>query len=344
MQVDICVGLWYNILSNYGERFGAMASDAKELYQKIEAEVSKIVVGKADKLRLVAAALFADGHILLDDLPGVGKTTLAKTLSRALGCEAKRVQFTPDLLPSDVTGMNVYDRASGAFRRLQGPVMTNLLLADELNRAIPRTQSALLEAMEERQVTLDGETEPLPKPFFVLATQNPVESESTFRLPAAQLDRFMMCLTRGYPAPEEERTMLRQVGSRVDLMQVQAVTSPEEICAVQKDIEQGVSVSDEMLAYIVSLTTATRSCDELRLGASPRASRALFRAAKALAAIGGRDYITPDDVKTLAVPVLAHRVVLSSRAVQTGRTAAAVVTELCEALAVPPKTAEVFHA
>lgn len=321
-----------------------MASDAKELYQKIEAEVSKIVVGKADKLRLVAAALFADGHILLDDLPGVGKTTLAKTLSRALGCEAKRVQFTPDLLPSDVTGMNIYDRASGSFKRLQGPVMTNLLLADELNRAIPRTQSALLEAMEERQVTLDGETEPLPKPFFVLATQNPVESESTFRLPAAQLDRFMMCLTMGYPAPEEEQTMLRQVGSRVDFTQVQAVTNPEEICAVQKNIEQGVSVSDEMLAYIVDLTTATRSCDELRLGASPRASRALFRAAKALAAIEGRDYITPDDVKELAVPVLAHRVVLSSKAVRTGKTAAAVIAELCGALAVPPKTAEVFHA
>lgn len=321
-----------------------MASDAKELYQKIEAEVSKIVVGKADKLRLVAAALFADGHILLDDLPGVGKTTLAKTLSRALGCEAKRVQFTPDLLPSDVTGMNIYDRASGAFKRLQGPVMTNLLLADELNRAIPRTQSALLEAMEERQVTLDGETEPLPKPFFVLATQNPVESESTFRLPAAQLDRFMMCLTMGYPAPEEERTMLRLVGSRVDFTQVQAVTSPEEICAVQKNIEQGVSVSDEMLAYIVELTSATRSCDELRLGASPRASRALFRAAKALAAIEGRDYITPDDVKTLAVPVLAHRVVLSSKAARTGKTAAAVIAELVAELAVPPKTAEVFHA
>ncbi len=321
-----------------------MSADAKKLEQEIVREVSRVVVGKEDKLRLITAALLADGHILLDDLPGVGKTTLVKALSRSLGCRSTRVQFTPDLLPSDVTGMNIYDRASGAFRRLDGPVMTNLLLADELNRAIPRTQSALLEAMEERQVTLDGVTEALPKPFFVLATQNPVESESTFRLPAAQMDRFMMCLSMGYPSETEEAAMLRLVGKAIPFDTVQAVTSPEALCRLQDEVQSGVAVSDDMTAYIVAITAATRRSEELRLGASPRASRALYRASKALAAIEGRDYVTPDDVKTLAAPVLCHRLVLSSRAAMAGKTAQSVLGELVEAVPVPPRTADVFHA
>ena len=321
-----------------------MSADAKTLEQEIVREVSRVVVGKEDKLRLITAALLADGHILLDDLPGVGKTTLVKALSRALGCRSSRVQFTPDLLPSDVTGMNIYDRASGAFRRLDGPVMTNLLLADELNRAIPRSQSALLEAMEERQVTLDGETEALPKPFFVLATQNPVESESTFRLPAAQLDRFMMCLTMGYPGEREEADMLRLVGTEIPFDRVQAVTSPEELCRLQDEVQHRVAVSDAMTDYIVAIAAATRASDRLRLGASPRASRALYRASRALAAIEGRDFVTPDDVKTLAAPVLCHRLVLSSRAAMAGQTAQSVLQEIVASVPVPPQTADVFHA
>ncbi len=321
-----------------------MVADARKLKEDIVREVSRVVVGKEDKLRLITAALLADGHILLDDLPGVGKTTLVKALSRALGCQSSRVQFTPDLLPSDVTGMNIYDRATGAFKRLDGPVMTNLLLADELNRAIPRTQSALLEAMEERQVTLDGATQALPKPFFVLATQNPVESESTFRLPAAQLDRFLMCLSMGYPSETEEAAMLRLVGGAIPFDAVQPVTSPEALCALMDEVQSGVAVSDEMTAYIVAVTAATRKSEKLRLGASPRASRALYRASKALAAIEGRDFVTPDDVKTLAAPVLCHRLVLSSRAAMAGETAQDVLAQLLDTVPVPPKTADVFHA
>ena len=319
-----------------------MLSEAFKLQQDIEKEVGKVLVGKAGQLRLITAAILAGGHILLEDLPGVGKTTLVKGLSRALGCDSKRIQFTPDLLPSDVTGMNIFDRNSGRFRRMQGPVMTNLLLADELNRAIPRTQSALLEAMEEKQVTLDGETEKLPEPFVVLATQNPVESESTFRLPAAQMDRFLMCLSLGYPSAAEEAAMLRLVGGSADFDAVQAVTGPAAIAALQKEIE-GVTVSDAVAEYIVAVTTATRQSDALRLGASPRASRALYRAAKALAAVSGRDFVTPDDVKELAAPVLCHRLMLSARAVMAGQTAEAVLAQILEKLPVPPAKEALFE-
>ena len=315
--------------------------NAQELERSLVREVSKVVVGKAARLRLITAAILAEGHILLEDLPGVGKTTLVKCLAAALGCESKRVQFTPDLLPSDVTGMNIFDRQSGGFRRLRGPVVTNLLLADELNRAIPRTQSALLEAMEERQVTIDGETERLPAPFFVLATQNPVESESTFRLPAAQMDRFLMCLSMGYPTPEEEIEMLRLVGNDIPFDEVGAVTSPEEICRLQKEI-QSVRVSDEVTAYIVALTESTRRSPDLRLGASPRASRALYRAGKALAAVSGRDFVTPDDIRELVVPVLCHRLVLSADAVMAGKMPIDVLTALADAVPVPPAREALF--
>ena len=317
--------------------------NASSLERELTREVSKVVVGKAAQLRLIAAALLAEGHILLEDLPGVGKTTLVKCLAIALGCDSKRIQFTPDLLPSDVTGMNIFDRASGGFRRLRGPVVTNLLLADELNRAIPRTQSALLEAMEEKQVTIDGETEPLPAPFFVLATQNPVESESTFRLPAAQMDRFLMCLSMGYPTPEEEAAMLRLVGRDIPYAEVQTVTSPAELCRLQKEA-QDVRVSDEVTDYIVAITDSTRHSPDLRLGASPRASRALFRTAKALAAVSGRDFVTPDDVRELVLPVLCHRLVLSADAAMTGKTAAAVLTALADAVPVPPAKEAYFPA
>ncbi len=318
-----------------------MLNNAFELEQALDREVSKVVVGKSAQLRLITAAILAEGHILLEDLPGVGKTTLVKSLSAALGCESKRIQFTPDLLPSDVTGMNIFDRQTGEFRRMQGPVVTNLLLADELNRAIPRTQSALLEAMEEKQITLDGETEKLPAPFVVLATQNPVESESTFRLPAAQMDRFLMCLSLGYPTTDEEIELLRLVGDDIPYASVEAVTSPEELCEMQKQVQE-VRISDEVTAYIVALTESTRNCPDLRLGASPRASRALYRASRALAAVSNRTFVTPDDIKELAVPVLCHRLVLSADAVMAGRSPVEVLTGLLDALPVPPTKEELF--
>ena len=318
-----------------------MLQDAAKLAKNLELEVSKVVVGKSAQLRLITAAILADGHILLEDLPGVGKTTLVKCLSTALGCQAKRVQFTPDLLPSDVTGMNIFDRQTGAFKRMQGPVMTNLLLADELNRAIPRTQSALLEAMEEKQVTLDGVTEKLPAPFVVLATQNPVETESTFRLPAAQMDRFLMCLSLGYPTAEEELQMLSVVGDEIPYDAVRPVTGPEQLVVLQKEIA-AVRVSPDVAEYIVSITEATRRSPDLRLGASPRATRAMYRAAKALAAVSGRDYATPDDVRELAEPVLCHRMVLSADAAMAGRDVQQVLAGIIEALPVPPEKEKLF--
>jgi MoxR-like ATPase len=314
-----------------------MPKNAFELEQALTQEVSKVVVGKAPQLRLMTAAILADGHILLEDLPGVGKTTLVKCLSAALGCQSRRIQFTPDLLPSDVTGMNIFDRQTGEFRRLQGPVVTNLLLADELNRAIPRTQSALLEAMEEKQVTIDGQTEALPAPFAVLATQNPVETESTFRLPAAQMDRFLMCLSMGYPTADEEAAMLRLVGDAIPYESIQAVTSPEELVALQKAV-QAVTVSDAMTTYMVAVTEKTRQNPDLRLGASPRATKALYRASKALAAVSGRDYVIPEDVQELAVPVLCHRLVLSADAAMAGKSPVAVLKKILEELPVPPAT------
>lgn len=318
-----------------------MLKNAFELERGLSKEVSKVVVGKAAQLRLITAAILAEGHILLEDLPGVGKTTLVRCLSRALGCQSRRIQFTPDLLPSDVTGMNIFDRQSGQFRRLQGPVVTNLLLADELNRAIPRTQSALLEAMEEKQITLDGETEKLPAPFVVLATQNPVETESTFHLPAAQMDRFLICLSMGYPTPEEELEMLRVVGNEIPYDEVAAVTSPAELVALQKQV-QDVRVSDEVTAYIVALAEQTRSSPDLRLGASPRATRAMYRISKALAAVSGRDFVTPDDVRELAVPVLCHRLVLSADAAMAGKDARSVLLALLDGLPVPPAKEALF--
>lgn len=318
-----------------------MFTDIRTLFENLDREVSKIVVGKSAQLRLMTAAILAEGHILLDDLPGVGKTTLVKSLSLALGCAFRRIQFTPDLLPSDVVGMNIFDRNTGDFRRMDGPVMTNLLLADELNRAIPRTQSALLESMEERQVTLDGVTTPLPAPFVVMATQNPVESESTFRLPAAQLDRFLICLSMGYPSAAEEADMLRSVGDEIPFGAIQAVTSPEELIALSREV-RGVTVSDDMMDYIVALVAATRTHPMLRLGGSPRASRALYRGAKALAAISGRDYITPDDVHELAAPVLCHRLVASSEARIAGKRVEDTLAEIVDAVPVPPAKDRLF--
>lgn len=286
--------------------------DIRALSESIVNETKKIIVGKDEQIRLIVMAILADGHVLIDDLPGVGKTTLVKTISRALGCESGRIQFVPDLLPSDIIGMRIFNQKTGDFELRQGPVMTNLLLADEINRAIPRTQSALLEAMEERQISIDGSIFPLPRPFLVLATQNPVESESTFRLPAAQLDRFLVRVRMGYPTVEQEMEMLKVVGDEIPFESVSAVTSAEELIGARESI-RSVFVSDAVSKYIVSVCDATRHDPRLRLGASPRAARALYRASKAWAAMDGRDFVTPEDVKTLAASVLTHRLVLSTR-------------------------------
>ncbi len=312
-----------------------------ECTKAMVAETEKIIVGKTAQIRLILMTLLAQGHILLDDLPGVGKTTLVKTLSRVFGCESRRVQFVPDLLPSDITGMNIYDQKSGEFRFLPGPVSTNILLADEINRAIPRTQAALLEAMEEKQVTIDGVSVPLPEPFIVMATQNPVESETTFHLPAAQMDRFLIRLSLGYPTREEERDMLKNLGDEIPFDHVNTVTDAAGITEMQKSVF-AVTVSDDMAQYIVDLVSATRSHALIRMGASPRASRALFRAAKAWAAMAGRDFVTPDDVQELAIPVLAHRLMLTNEARLTKKSAEAVIADIIAAVPVPPAREDLF--
>ena len=323
------------------ERRSPMISDISGLFARLDNEVSKTVVGKSAQLRLMTAAILAEGHILLDDLPGVGKTTLVKSLALALGCNFRSIQFTPDLLPSDVVGMNIYDRSNGCFKRIEGPVMTNLLLADELNRAIPRTQSALLESMAERQVTLDGVSTPLPTPFAVLATQNPVESESTFRLPAAQLDRFMLCLSLGYLSADDEVSMLKSVGDDLVFDSIEAVTNPDELISLSQEV-RNVAVTDDMLYYITALVSATRGHSMLRLGGSPRATRDLYRVSKALAAVSGRDYVTPDDVHELACSVLCHRLAPSSEARVAGKGAEAVLSEILSSVPVPPKKEKLF--
>lgn len=312
-----------------------------QLADRLTAETEKIIFGKRQQIRLIIMALLAQGHVLLEDLPGVGKTTLIKTLAAVSGCASKRIQFVPDLLPADILGMNIYDRQTGAFKRLPGPVFTNLLLADEINRAVPRTQAALLEAMEERQVTIDGETLALPAPFVVLATQNPVESDSTFRLPAAQMDRFLICLSMGYPAPEEERRMLFALGDEIPFGALETVTGPEQLQRAQQEAA-AVQVKQEVAGYLVALTSATRTHPMVRMGASPRASRALFRAAKVWAAMEGRGFVTPDDIQTLAQPVLAHRLVLSGEARLSGATAAGVLAQLLAETPVPPAPGNEF--
>ena len=311
------------------------AERIRELSDRLLFETEKIIVGKSDRIRLMIMAVLAGGHVLIDDLPGLGKTTLIKALSAALGCEFRRVQFVPDLMPSDISGMRIFNQRTGAFELSEGPVMTNILLADEINRAIPRTQSALLEAMEERQVTIDGDSIRLPQPFIVLATQNPVESETTFPLPAAQMDRFLIRLSIGYPSHEEELRMIGVLGDRIPFESVEAVTNAGELSVLIGELSE-VSVSEKVADYIVRITEATRHSNELRSGASPRASRALYKASKVWAAMKGRDYVTPDDVRELAHPVLEHRLILSSQAAFSGRTAGDVLEEILKGTVPPP--------
>jgi len=305
------------------------------------AEIEKIFVGKREQIALITMSIFAGGHVLLDDLPGSGKTTLIKTMSRALGCDFRRVQFTPDLLPSDIIGMTIFDKDKGAFSHIKGPVFTNILLADEINRAIPRTQSALLEAMEEAQVTIDNETLALPSPFFVMATENPVERESTFELPAAQMDRFFIKLSLGFPSREEERQMLTELGDEIDYSVVNVISSPEQLLEIRREIKD-VFVSEHVKRYIVELVHKTREDASLKAGASPRASRCLYQGGKSFAAINGRDFVTPEDIEAIFLPILRHRVRLSNDARYTKKTAEGVLQAILNETPVPPGHEDMF--
>ena len=276
---------------------------------RIAENIGRVIVGKEREIELTLAALMAGGHILLEDVPGTGKTTLAKALARSLACGFSRVQFTPDLLPADITGMRVYSQQDSSFTFLKGPAFTNILLADEINRATPRTQSALLECMEERQITEGGVTYPLPEPFLVIATQNPVETQGTFPLPEAQLDRFLIRLSLGYPSHEESLAMMRRFQAAQPMESLSPVATAQEMAEASSQT-RACQVSDDVMAYMAALCEAARDPERVRLGPSPRALLALLRISQALAAIRGRDYVIPDDVKELAVPVLAHRVLL----------------------------------
>ena len=308
---------------------------ASELYEKLKGEIGKERFGKEESIRYVVTALLAGGHVLLEDVPGTGKTSLVRSLAAALGAESRRVQFTPDLLPSDITGIHFYNQQAGTFTLRQGPVFTNLLLADEINRATPRTQAALLECMEERQVTLDGETLPLPEVFFVMATMNPIEFQGTFPLPEAQIDRFLMKLHLGYPSEAAERQVVERVCGGEDREKPQTVASLDDVTAARAEADK-VYISPAMRDYIVALVRATREQEKIRLGASPRGVVAMTKAARAYAAILGRDYVLPDDVKQLAVPVLAHRLTLQSQSsVRLSQSSEALVGVLLSKIPVP---------
>ncbi|MGI6225145.1 MAG: AAA family ATPase [Peptococcales bacterium] len=312
------------------------------IYTKInelKQNIARVVIGKEDVTELILVGLLADGHILIEDVPGVGKTLLAKTLATLLNCRFKRIQFTPDLTPTDVTGFFIYDRRTNDFIFRPGPVLTNILLADEINRTVPRTQASLLEAMEERQITVDGETFVLPKPFLVLATQNPIEQEGTFLLPEAQLDRFLLKVNMGYPSKDEEQKILLTHGQENPLINLQPILSIEEILSYRKKCCE-VSIHPSIQEYIVNLVRGTRSHERVALGASPRASLALYKACQALAFLRGRDYVIPDDVKYLAIPILTHRIIVKREDHLRGFTAIKIITEVLESIPTPVEEGE----
>lgn len=309
-------------------------SDIQVYSTKIIKNLEKVIVGKQPALELVVIGLLCQGHILIDDVPGVGKTVLARSLARSLGCSFRRIQFTPDMLPSDVTGVSIFNQVSREFEFRPGPVMANIVLADEINRATPKTQSALLESMEERQVTVDGITHRLPDPFMILATQNPIEYEGTFPLPEAQLDRFLLRLRLGYPTLPDEIRVLELQQLRHPILDLEPVTTVEEMRLMQEAIKR-VYVADAIKRYIVELTRSTRESADVYLGSSPRGSLGLFRAGQAFAATHGRDYVLPDDIKYLAPFILSHRMVIQAAARMKNLSADQVVTEILHTIAVP---------
>ena len=309
-------------------------SHVQSITEQLVENVEKVIVGKTESVRLTVIGLLCQGHLLIEDVPGTGKTMLAKSLARSVGCRFNRIQFTPDMLPSDVTGVSIFNQKTSEFEFRPGPIMAQVVLTDEINRATPKTQAALLEAMEERQVTVDGETYPLPEPFLVMATQNPIEYEGTFPLPEAQMDRFLLRIHIGYPAKAFEVKMLSNQQLEHPIHTLKQVVSVEELLEAQQLVRQ-IRITDEIKRYIVDLVDTTRTHEELYLGASPRGSLALFRTSQARAAVEGRDYVLPDDVKAMAVPTLAHRLIIGSAARIREVDARDIVEELLERLPVP---------
>ena len=309
-------------------------TNAIKTAQLVIDNTSKVIVGKREVIELAVATLIAQGHLLIEDVPGVGKTMLAKSLATSIGCSFNRIQCTPDLLPSDITGLSIYNQQNGQFEFRQGPLMSQVVLADEINRATPKTQSALLESMEEHQITVDGVTHPLHAPFIVLATQNPIEYEGTFPLPEAQLDRFLMRINLGYPSVEEELEIISEQEMAHPITVLESVTTPSGILDMQEAVNS-IYVDSLIREYIVKLTESTRSHPEVYLGASPRASLGLFKTSRALALIRERDYVIPDDVKFLAPTVLSHRIILAPSARMQGIRSMDIVDNLLSELAIP---------
>ncbi|MGF7398353.1 AAA family ATPase [Thermoanaerobacterium thermosaccharolyticum] len=305
-----------------------------ETIVKIIDNISKVIIGKTEEVKLVLVALLSGGHVLIEDVPGVGKTSLVKALAKSINADFKRIQFTPDLLPSDVIGVSIYNPEKGVFEFKQGPIMSQILLADEINRTSPKTQSSLLEAMEERQVTVDGKTYMLPRPFMVIATQNPIEYDGTFRLPEAQLDRFMIKVNLGYPDIKHEIEMLKRFEALDPLEDLKPVVSIMEILKMQNEVKS-VYVDDSILDYIITIVNNTRNLSTVLLGASPRAAISLMKASQAKAFIEGRNYVLPDDVKYLSVPVLSHRIILRNEARFNNLDERSVIKDILNATKVP---------
>lgn len=308
--------------------------DNSAFVKRIGDSVSKVIVGKKDIVEKLLVVLFAGGHVLIEDVPGVGKTTMVHAVAKSIGCSFNRIQFTPDLLPSDITGVTVYNMKKGEFEFKQGPITSNIILADEINRGSPKTQSSLLEAMQERQITIDGNTYKLPEPFMVLATQNPIEYEGTFPLPEAQIDRFAIRISMGYPNHNEEKRILNNCNSDEILKKMEPVISCGDVMEVRKKVEK-VHVDDSIQDYIVQIVQATRKHKDVYLGCSPRGTLALFNNSRALAFIRGREYILPDDVKELASCTLAHRIILKSEARIQGKDQDSVLAEILGSIRVP---------
>lgn len=306
----------------------------KTVTDRIIENIQRVIIGKRETIELLLTAILCEGHALLEDVPGTGKTTLARALSATLGCSFRRIQFTPDLLPSDVTGLNWFNQKKQEFEFRPGPVMSQIVLADEINRATPRTQSALLEAMQERQVTIDGVTHPLPRPFLVLATQNPVELEGTFPLPEAQVDRFLVQVKIGYPDQGEENQMLERFRIDDPMQTLKAVVSQEELLQLQQD-RKAIRVESSVRDYIVRISEATRSNLDISLGASPRATLALYQVSQAWAALQGRDYVLPDDVKKITPHVLSHRLIIAPHAQLRGRNVQELISDIVGSVSVP---------